>query len=193
MGSFSIWHWLILAIFALGIFAAYLIARRRPAASGETVGPSGVGGWLLLLVAGLMILGPLLGAARLNGDIISTESQYPNLLTLDKWKTFKSATWLTYACVAAISFYGGWGLARGRDFSVVSRAKVVLWIVGPGAALIMGLLLPLLIFGSLQPDPQFIGGFIASVVVAAIWTAYLSRSKRVRATYGLPQVPKAEA
>jgi len=33
-------------------------------------------------------------------------------------------------------------------------------------------------------DPQFIGALIGSIIVASIWTAYLSTSKRVRNTYG---------
>lgn len=187
MGSFSIWHWLILGgIFGVAILGAYLLARSGTPASIQTSGPSGVAGWLLLLVAGLMFVGPLFGAARLNADIIAAESQYPNLVSLDKWKTFKSVTCLAYACVAALSFYAGWGLARGRDFSVVNRAKTILWMVGPTASVVMGFFIPLLVFGTVEPDPQFIGGLIGSSLVAAIWTAYLSRSKRVQATYAVP-------
>jgi hypothetical protein len=48
----------------------------------------------------------------------------------------------------------------------------------------MNVLVPLAVFGNLSGgDGQFVGGFLASVITAAIWTAYLSRSKRVRVTF----------
>ena len=147
-------------------------------------GPLGVGGWLLLLVVGMMVLGPLLGAGRINADIMMVEHQYPELATFDKWRTFKSVTWLVFVAVAALSFFGGWGLARGKDWSVVKRAKVILWLTGPVASLVMGVLIPIITFGeSNAVDGQFVGAFIASIIAASIWTAYLTKSKRVGNTY----------
>jgi hypothetical protein len=155
------------------------------ATSEQKNSPAGVGGWLLLLVAGMMVFGPLLGAGRINADIMMAERQYPAITSLDEWGTFKSATWWIYLCVAAISFYGGLGLARGNDWSVVKRAKTILWITGPVALLVLGGLIPTMSFGeSNAVDAQFVGAFIGSVIAATIWTAYLSKSKRVRNTYG---------
>ncbi len=184
MGSFSIWHWLIILSFGLAIYGIYRYAKRRPPSSQGADGSAGVGGWLLLLVVGLMFLGPLMGAGRLNADLMSAESQYPNLKTLDTWSTFKSATWWTFLVVSCMSFYAGLGLARGRDMSVVRKAKLLLWVIGPAASLVMGIFIPLLVFGKLESGPQFLGSLVASVIVAGIWTAYLSKSKRVQATYG---------
>ncbi len=185
MGSLSIWHWLIIVIFIGTIYGIYRFAKRTPPASSSASGPVGVGGWLLLLVAGLMFLGPLMGAGRINADIMSAESQYPNLLTVPAWGTFKSATWWSFLVVCCLSFYAGLGLARGRDISVVKRAKILLWIIGPAASIVMGLFIPLAVFGKIESDPQFFGALIASVIVSAIWTAYLSKSRRVKATYAL--------
>ena len=190
MGSFSIWHWLVLALFGLALYGVYRYAKRSPPNAQGADGPAGVGGWLLLLVVGLMFLGPLMGAGRLNSDFMSAESQYPNLKTLETWSTFKSATWWSYLVVACLSFYAGLGLAKGRDHSVVRKAKVLLWVVGPTASVVMGLFIPLFVFGRLDSNPELIGGLIASVLVAAIWTAYLSKSKRVAATYGNSASPK---
>lgn len=145
--------------------------------------PSGVGGWLLLLVVGLMFLGPLMGVGRLYGDLMSAEDQNPNLRTLESWSTFKSANLWTFLVVAGLSFYAGLGLARRRDMAAVTRAKIVLWVTGPVAAVIMGLLIPYAVFGKARLSPELIGAVIASAIAAAAWTAYLSKSKRVRATY----------
>ena len=147
-------------------------------------GPSGVGGWLFLLVISLTFLGPLMGFGRLYGKLMFAEDQNPSLRMLESWATFKSATLWTFLLVAGLSFYAGLGLARGRDMAVVQRAKILLWLIGPVASVVLGLFIPFAVFGKYQLDSQTIGGLIASAIVAAIWTAYLSMSKRVRATYG---------
>ena len=188
MGSLSIWQLLIIIIPICAIYGIYRFAKRTPRPSNSS-GPVGVGGWLLLLVAGLMFLGPLMGAGRINADIMSVESQYPNLVTVAEWGTFKSLTWWSFLVVCCLSFYAGFGLATGVDMSVVKRAKVLLWITGPAASIVMGLFIPLVVFGEIDPDPQFFGAFIVSVISAAIWTTYLSKSRRVKATY-VPMRPE---
>jgi len=174
---------------AIFIMIAWAISRgikhysnKFPPVSGE--GTAGVGGWLLLLILGLMFLGPIMGVGRINDGFISAESQYPNLKQVAAWGTYKSATWLAYLIFCSLSFYAGLGLAEGRDTSVVKRAKILLWVIGPGASLFMGLVLPAVIFGRAESDPGTVGAYIGAVIVAVIWTGYLSKSKRVQATYG---------
>ena len=148
-------------------------------------GPRGVGGWLLLLVVGMMVLGPLLGGGRINYEIVMSERQYPDITSLEQWKTYKVLTWWIFFASASISFYGGWGLARGNDRTAVSRAKAILWITGPGASLALGILVPIIVFGeSNAGSAQFVGAFIGPIIAATIWTTYLAKSKRVRNTYG---------
>jgi len=149
---------------------------------------AGIGGWLLLLICGLMFLGPIMGFGRLGSDFTSAESQHPHLKEVAAWGLYKSAAWGTYLVVCCLSFYAGLGLLKGRNISVVKRAKILLWAIGPVASLFIGLALPIMFFGETSSDPnavgEFIGTLIASIISAAIWTAYLSKSKRVRATYG---------
>lgn len=178
---------------AILILIAWAVSRgikrysnKYPAASAE--GAAGVGGWLLLLILGLMFLGPMAGAGRINGEFMSAESQYPSLKEVAAWGLYKSTTWWTYLVVCGLSFYAGLGLAKGRDTSVVKRAKIVLWVIGPGASLFMGFVLPAMVFGRAELGTSavgaFIGALVTSVLGATIWTAYLSKSKRVQATYG---------
>jgi hypothetical protein len=143
----------------------------------------GMGGWLLLLVIQMMIIGPFLGTGQIYGDFKEAEHQYPALTMLDEWRSYKQATWCLFLGFAALSIYGGWGLARGNKWIVVKRAKIILWVIGP-AALVVRELLPIISFGKANAEiTQFAGAFIASFIVSAIWTAYLSKSKRVRNTY----------
>lgn len=184
MGSFSIWHLLIILLFVSAIYGIYRFAKHTPPAATDSNGPAGVGGWLLLLVVGLMFLGPLLGAGRISTDLMSAEVQYPSIQTVEAWSTFKTVTWWSFLIFSALSFYAGLGLAKGRDMSVVKRAKVLLWVTGPAATLVMGIFVPLAVFGKIESDPQLFGALIGSVIPATIWTAYLTKSKRVKATYG---------
>lgn len=149
---------------------------------------SGVGGWLLFLVFRLMFIDPLLGTGYINKEIMSAESQYPELTTIAAWTSFKFAAWLTHIVSCLLGIYAGIGLAIGRTPSVVNRAKLLLWVVGPFTSAIMGVALPIIYFGELGSDSgasgYLIGTLIGSIIATAIWTTYLSKSKRVQATYG---------
>ena len=145
-----------------------------------------LGGWLLLLVMGLMFLGPLVRAGWISADFLSAESQYPILTTGADWGTFKSATWWTFLLVCCLSFYAGLGLMKSRNILVVKRAKIILWVIGPVYGIVLAIFIPLLVFGRIEYNPaEFVGSMIGSIIPAAIWTAYLSKSKRVMATYDI--------
>ena len=147
--------------------------------------PAGVGGWLFLLVIGL-VLGPVFGAGRIGAEFLSMEAQYPKLNSLPQWGIFKAASWCCVVAIGALSAYAGFGLARGNDWSVVKRAQIILWVSGPVGAMVTGTLVPLATLGASGADFHFVGGLLVSTTTAAIWTAYLSKSKRVLNTYGPP-------
>jgi hypothetical protein len=144
---------------------------------------TGVGGWLLLLVLGMTLFGPLLGASQIYGGIVQVERQYPALLDMTAWASIKRVSWIAFFFVAALSIYGGWGLYKERDPSVVKRAKVILWVAGPGAILFFGIAIPSIALGDKAIDTEVMRELTTAVISAAIWTAYLSKSKRVRNTY----------
>jgi hypothetical protein len=177
---------LLLLVAAIGtaIYGISWFAKRTPPAQPNPVGPAGVGGWLLFLVVMLIFLGPFLGATRIAKDLDSAESQNATLKTLEAWGTYKTAIWLTFLTVSCLSFYAGAGLAKGRDSAVVNRAKFLLWVIGPLSALTIESVIPRLVFGRVEWNPDVFQGFFLSIIGAAMWTAYLSKSKRVRATYG---------
>lgn len=184
----SIWLIVLLALFLGSAYGIYFFSRRVPPSGDISTGPAGVGGWLLLLVTGLMILGPLMGAARLSSDLTSAEALYPFLKNIDEWKTYKSVSWLSFLVVCCLSFYAGIGLSRGRNVRVVKRARVLLWVIGPIATMVLGLIIPMMMYGDMALkvlNSGFVGSFLSSIIIALIWTIYLSRSKRVKATYGV--------
>jgi hypothetical protein len=165
---------------------AVLRSRRERSSAASIERVSGVGGWLLFLIVGLMWIGPLIAAGVTNSGIRAAETEFPALKATPAWRTFTSTTWWTFLALWCLSFYAGLGLARGRDRAVVFRAQIVLWLLGPGGVLLRGIVIPFLAFGRLAPLSQLLGWLIASTAAAAIWSLYLSKSRRVRVTYGGP-------
>ncbi|GFE62628.1 DUF2569 domain-containing protein [Geobacter sp. AOG2] len=160
------------------------ITKTSPEIIVTKAGPSGIGGWLTLLIVGMMLLRPLMGLGKINADFMTAERQYPNLESLGLWKTFNNATWFTFTIVTAISIYGGFGLAKGRNWKVVKQAKIILWIIGPLASIVLSVIIPKIVLGNTKTfGADSLSDILTSFLAASIWTIYLSKSKRVRNTY----------
>jgi uncharacterized membrane protein YqaE (UPF0057 family) len=57
-------------------------------------------------------------------------------------------------------------------------------LTGPLASIVLAIIIPYMVFGNTKGfGADTLGGIIASALAASIWTAYLSKSKRVRNTY----------
>ncbi|MBF0605885.1 MAG: DUF2569 family protein [Nitrospirae bacterium] len=188
----------ILFIFiSLAVLIAWGIARiinkigNRGRLVSTGVGPNGIGGWLQFLIVSLVFIGPLVAIARTNGGIYSVEATDPSFIGMAQWKTFKTACWWTTFIDVGMSIYIGIVLMRGQTMIDVRKAQVMLWIrLGIGIA--STLLLLIFIFGRAEITPEVIGSFIVAAVSTAIWSVYLSRSKRVKATYSEKQ-PKVSS
>ena len=146
----------------------------------------GVGGWLGLLVVGLTILGPLLGGSRLSGAFTNAEFQTPQLVTFSPWLSYKTYIWVIFGITALISFCTGVLLFRFKPSSV-RIAIASLWVVGPGGATAY-IVAANSVFrkdiASAMSQAMW-PSVIAAGIAAAIWTAYLLCSKRVKNTYYL--------
>ena len=144
--------------------------------------PAGVGGWLALLVFVLLFLKPIRDLWQVYRNVSAAVADMPVLATMSVWKIYVTATWVAVAAFAALSIYGGWGLAKGKDWRVVRRAIAVLWFSGP-VSFIVGLLVAAACFGGFDVSAEFVRRLVISAAGAAIWTAYLLKSVRVRNTY----------
>lgn len=167
----------------------------------RTDGPSGIGGWLALLILLMMLIGPLLGAGRLFAEIGLTEQKHSEFLAFlrnlddDSWNSYKMAVGWTFAGVAALSIFGGWRLLRLLDWTTVRETIMILWITGPIATFVLAWVIPKVVFGSVLfesvVDEVAVPVFTSGIAVA-IWTAYLLNSRRVRNTYQRVQQPVPE-
>lgn len=178
MGEFSIWHLIVIALIIAFFIWLFALARRL----GKNKAPDAIGGWLALLIVGLILMGPLTGATRMANDIGAAESQYPQLLTIAKWGEYKMWSWGVLIATCVVTIYAGYLLATSRNISAVRFAIAALW-AGPASGLVVGLVLPAALFGRADVDNEFWSGMIASAIVAFIWTLYLTSSTRVKARY----------
>lgn len=143
----------------------------------------GVGGWLLFIILGLVFLGPLMGAGRISNEFQIAEQEHPALIEMASWATYKTLTWWGAALTSAMSIYTGFVLIRGRTMADVRRAIIYLWLLGPVAGIVGAVVIQQVAFGRISVEAQGLSHLIASMITTAIWTAYLVKSKRVRATY----------
>lgn len=156
---------LIFLIVLYWLYRRYSKGRLAKAVVGINVG---IDGWLLLLVFGMLVLNPLSRVGVIEKIYINNGGAY-------------SGAWLTIAIVifgGMVSMYGGWELARGKTPNAVRRAKIALWV----QVVVGTLLLPMTLDGGIA--------LIQTSIVATVWTLYLSKSKRVKATYNIaPPAP----
>lgn len=154
---------------------------------------AGVGGWLALLIVGLMFLGPLMGFGKLSSEFSDALEQYPQLADNVQWQNYRQLSWLIFAATASVSFAAGYRLWQIHSAESVRFAIVALWLIGPTGN-VLHIASATAIFGSLLGQhelAQMIGGTVASCVVAGSWTTYLLRSHRVKNTYRTWQTEKS--
>ena len=134
----------------------------------------GVGGWLLVLIIGMVLVTPLSYFAIHFATISMIESSYPHLLQNAGWAREKTASSILLSACAAISMLGGIMLWQRHKRNTVYLAVSALWINGP-----VGIVLLAVIYNVSSP----LKFLIQSLVPATLWTLYLFRSVRVKNTY----------
>ena len=143
----------------------------------------GVGGWLAFLIAWMVVLRPLAGAVLLN-QMHLAGTQNSAVIENSTWLINTSLFWLVFLVVAALSIYGGLRLWRDRSYASVQAAIWILWITTPIAAVAL-LISQAYLHGNVTLADA-VEKVLINVVVAAVWTLYLTRSGRVALTYNKP-------
>lgn len=161
----------------------YRVAKRTPPAVATDL--AGVGGWLMFLVIGFTVLWPLFSAGQVANNFEQAERAAAYLKNSSSWAAYKTATWWCVLFMAGASIYAGIGLAKGRVRAVVRRAIAVLWINGPVAGLVLGALIPAMTMDGSLDAGTVAKWILVSSIAALVWTGYLLKSKRVKATYGV--------
>jgi hypothetical protein len=148
----------------------------------KTKGLKGVGGWLLLLILILIVLRPIWTAFRNVQKWEGLKQTAGEYATTAEYGSLHAVSWTGYAVSTIIGIAAGLMLWKRHRPSTVKIAIGAFWLTGPGIGLII-YLAGLYAVGepAAFSDLKFL---LVPVVSAALWTAYLLKSKRVRNTYG---------
>ncbi len=155
-------------IVACPTYALYGIARSRPSARPLPGIAHGVGGWLLLFVATIVLSIVML--------VLETLNLYQVLSSMGSWNV---GLLCPTVVVVMLYIYCTYLIVWVRKPFIVKHIVVVLWVVGPIATLLLAF-----IAGT---DINY-SALIRSAIYATVWTAYFGLSKRVACTYGTPAV-----
>jgi hypothetical protein len=155
-------------IVACPTYALYGISRSRPSARPLPGIAHGVGGWLLLFVATIVLSIVML--------ILETLNLYQVLSSMGSWNV---GLLCPTVVVVMLYVYCTYLIVWVRKPFIVKHIVVVLWVVGPIATLLLAF-----IAGT---DINY-SALIRSAIYATVWTAYFGLSKRVACTYGTPAV-----
>jgi hypothetical protein len=189
MGSFSVWHWLVLAaiVALIGAPLYWLIRSNRSHAVGlDTLAfPSGFSGWLLLLAFGVY-LSPLRSIVNLlnvdQGVDETTRSQL--YLAFDGEMALQVVLLIMQVTTAIFMF------RRSRRFmSMFVLTGIYIFILTPLDLFWVSEVASSQTgqsFGSLLEKvatPEAIGNWIGVSILVAVWMLYVTRSRRVANTF----------
>jgi hypothetical protein len=142
--------------------------------------------WLLTLVLGALALWPVHDYVMLRVQ----EAQVPELGEMPEWPAAKAILLGVSLSALIAAGIGIQALLAGTTHGHLRRAMGALWYVAPGV-LVIELILSALVLGfenfqrSLSHPPTIVQ-FVAMVLIASLWTAYLMRSQRCRRRYPRP-------
>jgi len=144
--------------------------------------PKGVGGWLLLLILILTVVGPIWRAFRTFQRWEGLRQSTPEYAAAAEFSLLQSIGWGTYIVTTVIGIAIGILLWKRHRRSTVLIAIAGIWLMSPVAELV-SYLIGLIVVGErvLISNLRFM---IVPLASAALFTAYLLKSKRVRNTYG---------
>jgi hypothetical protein len=141
----------------------------------------GVGGWLLLFCLGLTIFAPLITLANLASafnDASKVASRFPGLMTVITIDALMATAIMAFSIYAGVSL---WSIRPGA----VKTAKTYLVVFFVYTVLEI----PLMLMAGLpsEANEQLLkgsaAGLLRAVLYVGVWFSYLTRSRRVKATY----------
>ena len=142
--------------------------------------PTGIGGWLVLLIIWMVVLRPVAGVILLN-QLRTASAENPAVLENSSWLINPSTFWVIFLMLAALSVYGGLRLLADRSPATVKTVIAILWIYSLVAA--VDLLIARAFLEGRVTLLNVATTAASNIAIATVWTLYLLRSRRVRNTY----------
>jgi hypothetical protein len=153
--------------------------------SGVTsIGPKGVGGWLVFFCVGLTILSPLLVLGQMVSTWKASEAAFgafPAIKTVMLWENFGSFMLLVYGFIVGCIIWSG--NPQGR--SIAQRFLLIRLFGFIGVEFISLLMMSGLPSNIVAGGVSGLGGAVFNAgIYFLVWWYYFKKSKRVKNTYG---------
>jgi uncharacterized protein DUF2569 len=151
----------------------------------DRFGESGVGGWLFLLIIGLAVLGPFRTWTNYEAEIVDFERKTAGLAANPIWHSLKMVTLEALGLGCAIGFIAAALLVGRFRRSTPPIVMVLLFMMAMLPPLFEYLSYYFIYPAALNPDvaAQQLVAAAPGLLYAMVWSTYLYRSKRVKATY----------
>lgn len=161
--------------------------KSGPFGSAPEVGtPVGMGGFLSFFTFMISVFAPLSQLGKVSSIIRESEEKLPFLKDSMDWSNLVSITWMLAGIYTVAFCYAGIILRSEFRKETVDKVVAIMWVCGPVLSIAMNSVNNYYYY---KIDPDFIasegfyGQLIGTIILAAIWTAYLVQSKRVRNSY----------
>lgn len=185
MGSFSIWHWLVLFFIFISALWWWRI-NTNPSAAQDSLSsglkPSGVGGWLSVYIVVSSIMAPILLISKTHLNISLSEIQGASFVYSPSWIDYKHFSYFFVACVIGWTWYLNYRLFFNRVPQTATLVKESL-IAVPLIVPFVDLLASSSYLGQEARDASVAAELIKGILSNLAWLLYFIFSKRVRNTY----------
>jgi hypothetical protein len=148
------------------------------------IGTKKVGGWLLVMTIVLMYVGPIISIFGTFARITELERFASSLPA--SFGFYRIFSWFFILVFSFISYLAGYELKNNLVPETVPKAKKRILIFFIGGTAVQGLILPFIFF-KVTAELAITGliSVLFAFFIGWLYNIYLSKSKRVRDTYGL--------
>ncbi len=179
----------LLALMFISYFAITYEAKLKSGPFGsapQSDAPVGMGGFLSFFTFMISVFAPLSQLGRISSVIRESEEKLPFLKDSIDWSNLVSITWMLAGIYIVAYCYAGIILRSDFRKETIDKVVAIMWACGPVLSIAMNSVNNYY-YNKIDPDiiasDGFNGQLIGTIILAALWTAYLVRSKRVQNTY----------
>ena len=150
-----------------------------PSPNGNT--PYGIHGWLAFFIFGSYYIAPLYCFGQLSSNLSKQELNYPALLTLPGYQTYKNISYLLVLVFVVWQIIVAKNLRNNWKPDSLKQAKV-LCFTAPILVAVSDMIAGEITM-SVTPTAEMLGSYAGGIIGSYLWGAYFIRSQRCKNTY----------
>ena len=153
--------------------------EESPSPNGDT--PYGIHGWLAFFIFASYYITPLYSFGQLSNSFSKQEHQYPALLSLPGYQSYKTISYLLLLVFVVWQVVVAKNLRNNWTPDSLKQAKILCFTV-PILAAISDMIAAQITM-SVTPNAEMMGSYLGAFVGSYLWGAYFIKSKRCKNTY----------